>query len=492
MDIGGKRMSNNTLSIKKFISEINFKNSIRNRIVLSFGAIVALTIVMIEIAFIVFISNYYYGGVEQILKDRVIVTSEFINSYAGYSNAQGKARFLFENFLGESDKKFLIQVLDKNGYVIMDSYGFSDIKEINTPDVEAAFNNKFEAYINSDEETGEKMMSVSRPLMKYSLIDGAVRYTVSLEKIDDMIRTYSVASLFVSIALLLFLIIMAMLISKSIVNPIHKLTAVAREMADGDFEIRAEKYYEDEIGELADTLNYMAEEITRTDNVKKDFISSISHELRTPLTSIKGWGETLLLGSVEPESDTEVGLKIICSEAERLKDIVEELLDFSRLESRTMKVKKQIISPKRLVYSVYRQFIPRTKGIDFTCNLLGMDTMVDGDANRLRQVFINLLTNSIKFIGEKGKISLTVEGFEDKVVITVEDNGIGISEKNLNRVKEKFFKENVNSPGSGIGLALVDEILKLHNSAMLIDSTLGVGTKITIIMPAASLEFEEI
>lgn len=111
------------LRIKNLISDMSFKNSIRNRIVLSFGAIVALTIAMIEMAFIVFVSNYYYGGgnVEQILKDRVIVTSEFINNYAGYSNVQGKARFLFENFLGESDKKFLVQVLDKNGYVIMDS-----------------------------------------------------------------------------------------------------------------------------------------------------------------------------------------------------------------------------------------------------------------------------------------------------------------------------------------------------------------------------------
>lgn len=474
--------------LKNIIRETSFKNSIRNRIVISFGAIVALTIVMLEISFVVFISNYYYGGVEQILKDRVIVTSEFINSYAGYSNVQGKARFLFENFLGESDKKFLVQVLDKNGYVIMDSYGFSDIKEIKTPDVQAAYNNKFESYIDSDSDTGEKMMSVSRPLMKYSLIDGAVRYTVSLEKIDSSIRKYSMASLAVSSILLLFLTVMAALISKSIVNPIHKLTAVAREMADGDFEIRAEKYYEDEIGELADTLNYMAEEITKTDNIKKDFISSISHELRTPLTSIKGWGETLLLGSVEPDSDAEIGLKIICSEAERLKDIVEELLDFSRLESRTMRVKKQIISPKRLVYSVYRQFLPRTKGIDFTCTLLGMDTMVNGDANRLRQVFINLLTNALKFIGENAKIALSVEGFEDKVTIIVEDNGIGISEKNLERVKEKFFKENVNSPGSGIGLALVDEILKLHDSTMLIDSKLGIGTKITIIIPATNAE----
>ncbi|MGB5822711.1 MAG: HAMP domain-containing sensor histidine kinase [Proteocatella sp.] len=481
-------MKRSKWKIEKIIREVSFKNSIRNRIVISFGAIVALTIVMLEISFVVFISNYYYGGVEQILKDRVIVTSEFINSYAGYSNVQGKARFLFENFLGESDKKFLVQVLDKNGYVIMDSYGFSDIKEIKTPDVESAYNNKFESYIDSDSDTGEKMMSVSRPLMKYSLIDGAVRYTVSLEKIDETIRKYSMASLAVSSVLLLFLTVMAALISKSIVNPIHKLTAVAREMADGDFEIRAEKYYEDEIGELADTLNYMAEEITKTDNVKKDFISSISHELRTPLTSIKGWGETLLLGSVEPDSDAEIGLKIICSEAERLKDIVEELLDFSRLESRTMRVKKQIISPKRLVYSVYRQFLPRTKGIDFTCTLLGMDTMVNGDANRLRQVFINLLTNSLKFIGENAKIALSVEGFEDKVTIIVEDNGIGISEKNLERVKEKFFKENVNSPGSGIGLALVDEILKLHDSTMLIDSKLGVGTKITIIIPATDAE----
>lgn len=481
-------MKNRRLNPKEFIQEIHVRNSIRNRIVLSFGAIVAVTIILLEMIFVVFVSNYYYGGVEQILKDRVTVTSEFINSYAGYSSLQSKSRFLFESFLGDSDTKFLVQVLDKNGYVIMDSYGFSDIKEIKTPDVKAAFENTFEAYIDEDKETGEKTMSVARPLMKYSTVDGAVRYTVSLEKIDQTIRSYAIASMGVAFLLLLFLVAMAILISKSIVTPIHKLTAVAREMADGDFEIRAEKYYEDEIGELADTLNYMAEEITRADNMKKDFISSISHELRTPLTSIKGWGETLLLGSVEPDSDAEFGLKIISGEAERLKDIVEELLDFSRLESRSMRVKKQAISPKRLVYSVYRQFLPRAKGIDFTCSLIGEDTMIHGDENRLRQVFINLLTNALKFTSEDAKISLVVEGFTDYVKITVSDNGIGISENNLERVRDKFFKENVNSPGSGIGLALVDEILKLHDSKMELSSKVGLGTTIEITIPSVKLE----
>ncbi len=106
-----------------------------------------------------------------------------------------------------------------------------------------------------------------------------------------------------------------------------------------------------------------------------------------------------------------------------------------------------------------------------------------GDANRLRQILINLITNSIKFATEPAEIILTVESFEDNINLVIEDNGIGISPENLRRVKEKFFKEDVNSPGSGIGLALVDEIVKLHNGSMTIESEKNVGTKISITFP---------
>ena len=461
------------------------RSSIKNRIIFSFGAITAITIIILEIFFIIFLNNYYYGGVEQILKERTSATAEFLNKYREYADIEGKSNFLFDTFLGETDDKFLVQTVRSDGIVIGDSFGTTISTSLYSQDIKDAFDNKIFISIETDEETNERTMSAARPLIRYSTIDGAVRYTVSLSKIDDAVSEYTAFSISVSFLLLAALVIISGLVSQTIVNPIDQLIEVATEMANGDFEIRAPIIYDDEIGQLAGTLNYMADEIDKNEQIKKDFISSISHELRTPLTSIKGWAETLLHTSdIEPDSDLDIGLRIMISESDRLKDMVEELLDFSKLESHQMKVYKRSVSIRKIVKSVISQMLPRTKGIRLNCSYMGEDTLIDADANRLRQVFINLIANSAKFAsGEEPKIEISVEGFEDRVICIISDNGIGISESNIEKVKEKFFKENVNIQGGGIGLAIVDEIIKLHNGEMIIESSLGVGTRITIVLP---------
>lgn len=462
------------------------RNSIKNRILFSFGAIAASTIIIFEIFFIFFLHDYYYGGVEQILKERTSTTSEFLNKYREYADIDGKSNFLFETYLGETDNKFLVQTIRNDKIVVGDSFGTTISNTINSQDIEDALDNKISISINTNLETAERTMSTSRPLIRYSTIDGVVRYTVSLSQIDAMVNEYTILSVSISFLLLMSLIIISSIISQTIVNPLDRLIGAAKEMASGNFEIRAPIIYSDEIGQLANTLNYMADEIDKNEQLKKDFISSISHELRTPLTSIKGWGETLLNTSdIMPDSDLDIGLRIITSEADRLKDMVEELLDFSKLESHRMTVYKRKISIRKIVRSVCSQMLPRAEGIQFNCSYTGEDTLINADANRLRQVFINLIMNSIKFSSKDSpEIDILVEGFEDKVIFKITDNGIGISEQNIEKVKEKFFKENVNLQGGGIGLAVVDEIVKLHDGEMAIESTLGIGTTITIILPA--------
>lgn len=461
------------------------KNSVKNRIIFSFGAITTLTVVLLEVFFVFFLHNHYYGGVENILKERASSTAEFLNKYREYSDIEGKSNFLFETFLGETDNKFLVQTIRNDYILIGDSYGTNSGDSITSSDVVDALNNKISISINKDPNTNERTMSTARPLIRYSTIDGVVRYTVSLTKIDEAVNEYTAFSISLSFLLLAALMIISSLISQTIVNPIDRLIDVAREMANGNFEIRAQVVSGDEIGQLSGALNYMADEIAKSEQLKKDFISSISHELRTPLTSIKGWGETLLhTGEISPDSDLEIGLRIITSESDRLKDMVEELLDFTKLELYHMTVYKRSVSIRKIVRSVCSQLRPRAEDIAFECVYLGEDTLINADANRLRQVFINLIANSIKFSSkENPTIRVTVEGFPDRVECTVEDNGIGIAPENIERVKEKFFKENVSSQGGGIGLALVDEIIKLHSGEIRIESAVNVGTKIKVILP---------
>ena len=225
----------------------------------------------------------------------------------------------------------------------------------------------------------------------------------------------------------------------------------------------------------------------KTDKIKKDFISSISHELRTPLTSIKGWSETLMMEeSVSQNEALGMGLGIISGEADRLKDMVEELLDFSRLESSRMKVVKRKINPKHVLEQVYRQLQPRAAHITLSCNKIGKDTMIMGDENRLRQVFINLLANAIKFTPAGGSVQIEAEGQDEQIIIRFIDTGLGISKEDLPNVTQKFYKGNQTMAGSGLGLSIVDEILKLHDAKFYIDSKLGEGTTVTVIIPAVT------
>lgn len=466
---------------------MRFKSSIRSRIIINFGAIVIATVVVLEMLFVAFVQNYYYGGVNQILKDRVDLSAEFLNRYFTYSSVEEKARFLFENNISSYDNKFLVQILNKDKVVIMDSNGLSEFSVLDTEDINNALNNKTVVYESYNEATGERMLSASRPLLKYNKIDGVIRYTVSMQRVDKEVKNYIFGGIMLGTTVVVFFMLMAIIISKSIVNPIMKLNVVAKSMAEGNFEQKAEKVYDDEIGQLTETMNYMAEEIIKTDKIKKDFISSISHELRTPLTSIKGWSETLMMEEAVPQNEALVmGLGIISGEADRLKDMVEELLDFSRLESNKMKVVKRLINPKHVLEQVYRQLQPRAVNLTLSFHKMGRDTMIMGDENRLRQVFINLLANAIKFTPAGGSIRIEAQGEDEQIVIRFIDTGIGISQEDLPNITQKFYKGSQTMAGSGLGLSIVDEILKLHDAVFYIDSKLSEGTSVTVIIPAAA------
>lgn len=466
---------------------MRFKSGIRSRIIFNFGAIVIMAVIVLEFLFVSFVKNYYFGGVEQILKDRASISSDLINRTLENSDITYKSKWLFESYIPTIDDKFYLQIIEKKNHsVIMDSNGFSDDKELNYPDIVDAFENKLTVYRGRSEISGERIMSVSRPLMTRNRIEGVIRYTVSVEKVHRQVRRYIFRGLLLGASVSIFFILMSFIVSRTIINPLFALNAVAKNMAMGNFEVKARKIYDDEVGLLADTINFMSDEIRRTEKMKKDFISSISHELRTPLTSIKGWSETLLLDKVIKEhQEIETGLYIIASEAERLSDMVEELLDFSRLESRKMRISKKLMSPKELLEDVCLQFAPKAVNLDLRMEYTGEDTLVMGDINKMRQVFINLISNSIKFTPPGGTILVKAEGKEKEVIIQVIDTGIGIPKYYLPRVSEKFFKGSQNLPGSGLGLSIVDEILKLHEAQMEIESTIGEGTTVTIRLAAA-------
>ncbi len=267
--------------------------------------------------------------------------------------------------------------------------------------------------------------------------------------------------------------------------PVNEINSAARRITKGDFQARIDNRYRDEMGDLCDTINEMAAGLSEADRLKSEFISSVSHELRTPLTSIRGWGETLKLIGTKDEETFNKGMDIIVSESDRLSVLVEDLLDFSRLQTGRITVNRlrlDVIRELEGTLQVFEQRVSRM-GLALIASDGCKNPYIMGDKNRLRQVFTNLIDNAIKYSEQGGEIR--VESYNDNgyVIIKVIDRGAGIPKEDIGRITQKFYKAKNATTGSGIGLAVAREIVELHSGTLSYQSELGVGTTAEIRLP---------
>lgn len=455
--------------------------------------IITLTVLMvIEIGFMIFLTNYYYGNVERILSYKTEHATQFYHSYISSDNYDIKdlSKQMMEDFSLTNDKRVEFQVVDAGGNVIVTSKGFYMDEKIDTLDFKGAMEGEKTNWKGTS-GSGESIMATSTPIKTSSgEIEGVIRFIVSLRTINETLIKFFLISLFIIVLIILGMFIVSFLFSKSIVKPINEITSVARKMAEGQFAERIEKKYDDEIGELADTLNYMAEEIVASNNLKNDFISSISHELRTPLTSIRGWSETILTGDFDDKEEARLGLNIIIKETRRLAQMVEELLDFSKMESGRIALyleEVSLVDELNDVVSISKRRASQ-EGINIVYAAEENTPKILGDTNRLKQVFINVIDNAIKFTESGKSVYIHVGSDEEKVYVEIKDEGIGIPKSDINHVVEKFFKGKSKKSGSGIGLAISNEIMELHKGKLRLDSEEGKGTLVTLEFPIMAKE----
>ncbi|WP_244264228.1 HAMP domain-containing sensor histidine kinase [Anaerococcus senegalensis] len=268
--------------------------------------------------------------------------------------------------------------------------------------------------------------------------------------------------------------------------PIKKLTKVGERLAQGDFKVKANESGKNEISELGQTLNYMSENIVKREDMKNDFISSVSHELRTPLTSIKGWAITLQSKEIQKNEEMlSQGLIIIENEGERLSLMVEDLLNFSRLSSSSFQYEKENLNIVEIVREVYHQLYPRSlnEKINFEFKTAYDNIIVDCDKNRIKEVFINIIDNAMKFTDKDGHVDLMITKDDDNVVIEIKDDGEGIKEDEIPFVSSKFFKGSSSKSQTGLGLSICEEIVKAHDGKLIIKSKYTEGTSVTVVLP---------
>ena len=229
-------------------------------------------------------------------------------------------------------------------------------------------------------------------------------------------------------------------------------------------------------------------ELRRLETMRRDFVANVSHELKTPLTSIKGFVETLLNGALEDKENNRNFLKIIQDHTERLDNLVNDLLSLSHLESQEIKINKKefsLVSQGKEVIAGFKSQI-KGKGIEII-NQLPQELMVDADKNRIEQVFVNLIDNAIKFNKAKGYVKIQSELSEDKIKIIIEDSGMGIPQRDIPRIFEKFYRvdkaRSRELGGTGLGLSIVKHIIELHGGSVGVESTEGLGSKFWFILP---------
>jgi Signal transduction histidine kinase len=293
-----------------------------------------------------------------------------------------------------------------------------------------------------------------------------------------------------AIALLTFLI--NLIFIRSILTPVQEVTVMTRHIADGGYGGQIENKYSDEIGEMVNSINGMSMQISRSEKMKAEFISSVSHELRTPLTAITGWGETLMYDE-SISDDSRKGLEIILKEAKRLTNMVEELLDFTRIEDGRFTVsleKMDVEAELEEAILAYGELL-RQDGIALEyIQPSEQIPIIPGDPERLKQVFLNILDNAAKHGGSGKRIVVSIgaaknynDSGRDYVRVRVRDFGPGIPTDELPHVKYKFYKGSSKARGSGIGLAVCDEIVRLHGGILIIDNAADAGAVVTVLLP---------
>ncbi|MDD2446781.1 MAG: HAMP domain-containing sensor histidine kinase [Tissierellia bacterium] len=459
------------------------KKSIKNRLVGNFMLIILITVVILEIMLIKGIKEYYYNNVETIMTNQIEFSTDFYSRYFSSSSLENIILDDIDVFWQHSDAQ--VQILTLDGKLLMDSLGVRNDENLLYPDIESAKENGKGTWTGHVPYDEEPIMAVSMPLKYQGTPIGIIRFVSSLEQTNHIIAQISKFLILMGIFVVLFSGVVSLFLAYSIVRPLAEVTSAAEKMADGQLKTRSRVTLNDEIGRLSNTLNYMADEILKKEQLKNDFISSISHELRTPLTSIKGWAITLK-DLEDPDKELlKDGLEIIENESDRLTLMVEELLDFSRFTSGRVQLEKDCFNIRDTINIIAKQLEPRAKdnGIKFTISIDDDLENYIGDENRVKQVLLNILDNAFKFTEEGGKVSIVTYKEDKFIMIEIKDTGIGIPENDLPNVKEKFYKGKNSNSHTGLGLSISDEIVRLHGGSLDIDSKEAIGTKVVVKLP---------
>ena len=317
-----------------------------------------------------------------------------------------------------------------------------------------------------------------------------------LQPITDRIKVLYTATLYALGGVILLAVVLSLFLSRSLSGPLLQMNQAAQAIARGDYSRKVPVKSKDEMGLLAASLNSLSQEIQekitaieRLDQTRRDFLANVSHELRTPLTIMQGYTEALLDGFAESEEDRRQYLNNVLEELQRLKRLVNDVLDLRSLEAGRITLNRQKVDIAKVIEKVATIFQPyfseKQVLFSFAAQKVGLEAYADPD--RLEQVFVNLIDNALRFTPAGGEIKISAALAENDVRVIVEDSGPGIPQEELTLIWERFYKvdkaRSRDGEGSGLGLAITKGIIDAHNGKIEVASEVGGGTVMAVCLP---------
>lgn len=450
-----------------------------------------------------FSQNYTYK--QTINSESAALYREAATIATDYANEYSRSSISLETFQQHMEiiadyTSSKIWVVDLSGNILVDSsdpsVGTSAIKQeyrtLEGFDI-ADYGKKYYSVDKFYSQFAEDHLTVFYPITinyknrGYVFIHKPVSEIVKDTNIYSNITVYSVLVI-LAIGLLLYLVY-----THTVFHPIRKITKTAKGYAKGDFSEKIDVHSNDEIGYLANTLNYMAEELDRMEEDQKKFVSNVSHDFRSPLTSINGYINAILDGTI-PYEMQEKYLNIILFETERLTKLTQSLLDLNQFGHHGIRLDRADFDINNMIRTTIMTFEGKCmeKGISFDLVLTGKELFVNADMTKIQQVLYNLIDNATKFSHHNSSIKIETNIKNEKVLVSVKDTGIGIPADSIKKIWERFYKSDSSrgkdKKGTGLGLAIVKEVIQAHNENINVISTEGVGTEFIFTLPLSQKE----
>lgn len=448
--------------------------SIRSKLWAGMMSLVLVVLILLWLFQIVFLDKFY---AQMKIRD-IEAKAASITSLLG----QDQAEFADRMEALAYDNNLSIELLDLNGKTIYQTASVMNgqmmqIRSLRSQLYETAMTGTKSALTFTHPRLGNEYMLIGMPIGSGGQTSGVLILSVPLAPVEDTVSILQRQLIYISFILLGAALLISFLLARNFTRPVLDINQAAKKMATGDFSARTTIAQEDEIGQLAGTINHLGEQLAQIDNLRKDLIANVSHELRTPLSLIQGYAETLrdVTGASPEKRDKQLG--IIIEETERLSQMVNDILNLSQLQSGQLQLQRDCFNVRDLIERAAQRYELLSLQTGVALQVEVKDALLaKADEARIEQVLYNLISNAFNHVNPEGCITVTAAPVNDKIRLEVINSGAGIDAQDLPHIWDRYYKSShrmAGVTGTGLGLAIVKAILEAHGSVFGADSQKG-------------------